>query len=436
MNSISKKMLGEVVVFINGDRGVNYPKTKDYVPKGIPFFSASDLEGRTVNLSNAKFISNEAYEKLRNGKINEGDILFCLRGSLGNIGLAKNIKKGAIASSLVIIRPTKEIEKDFLYYILSGPINRKIVRELDNGSVQGNLSVNDLKKVEISLPNLDNQKAIAHILRTLDEKIILNKKINENLEEIAKALFKSWFIDFDPVKAKSEGISTGLPYEISNLLPNSFEDSEIGKIPNNWDTKKISEWGQTICGKTPSTKNPNYYGNDFMFITIPDLHKGLQITSSSKGLSKSGAELQSKKLLSKGSVLVSCIATPGLIGVIQESCFTNQQINSIIPKNKNFTWFIAFYLLLNKDILLSFGGGGSVFFNLNKSKFDSIEILSPPEKIIDEFNNFVSPLMDKCFALKKEISLLSNIRDTLLPKLISGEVNIPDAEKMIEEVGI
>ena len=91
---------------------------------------------------------------------------------------------------------------------------------------------------------------------------------------------------------------------------------------------------------------------------------------------------------------------------------------------------------MNKGLLLSFGGGGSVFFNLNKSKFDSIEIISPPEQIIDKFNQFVSPLMDKCFALKREISFLSNIRDTLLPKLISGELRIPDAEKMIEEIGI
>ena len=302
-----------------------------------------------------------------------------------------------------------------------------------DSSVRGGLAWKEFCNLRIYIPSIKKQKDLIKKYKIFTDRILLNQKLIQKLDDTAKTLFKSWFIDFDPVKAKSEGRSTGLPDEISALFPDSFEESELGQIPNSWDTKKIADWGETICGKTPSTKNESYYGNDYMFVTIPDLHKGLHVTSSSKGLSKSGAELQSKKLLSKGSILVSCIATPGLIGVIQESCFTNQQINSITPNNKNCTWFIAFFLLMNKDLLLSFGGGGSVFFNLNKSKFDSIEVISPPVHIIEKFNQFVSPLMDKCFAIKREISFLSNIRDTLLPRLISGELRIPNPEKIMEE---
>ena len=343
---------------------------------------------------------------------------------------------GICSTDIWVIRPKENIDSKFLYYWCA---NWKFINFVNSAS-EGTRMPRAKWEVAINheIPNhiYEHQKIIGNILGTLDQKIELNKKNNETLEEIAKALFKSWFIDFDPVRAKAEGRSTGLPNEISDLFPDSFEDSAIGQIPNSWDKKKIADWGETVCGKTPSTKNESYYGNDYMFVTIPDLHKGLHVTSSSKGLSKSGAELQSKKLLSKGSILVSCIATPGLIGVIQESCFTNQQINAITPNNKNCTWFIAFYLLMNKDLLLSFGGGGSVFFNLNKSKFDSIEILSPPVHIIEKFNQFVSPLMDKCFALKREISFLSNIRDTLLPKLISGDLRVPLAEEMMKEIDI
>ena len=279
-------------------------------------------------------------------------------------------------------------------------------------------------------------KRIGDFLSVFDEKIELNKKTNETLEEIAKAFFKSWFIDFDPVRAKEEGRSTGLPDEISEFFPDSLVDSELGEIPFSWHSKKIADWGQTICGKTPATKQQEFYGDGYMFVTIPDLHKGLHITHSTKELTQLGADSQPKKLLPKGSILVSCIATPGLVGVAKKSCFTNQQINSIIPRNKNSTWFLAFYMLMNQNLILSFGGGGSVFFNLSKGKFDEIAILSPSQMVIDAFHDFISPLMEKCFSLKDEISTLSKIRDTLLPKLISGQLRISDAEKILEEVGI
>jgi type I restriction enzyme S subunit len=169
--SWSTSTLDNAADFINGDRGKNYPSSSDYVASGIPFVSASDLDGRRVDLSGATFISQGAYDRLGNGKIQQGDILFCLRGSLGKIGLTKGIQKGAIASSLVIIRPKRNVSRDFLYYILSGSTGKTIARELDNGSVQGNLSVKELKQVEIDLPSPQEQKAIAHILGTLDDKI-------------------------------------------------------------------------------------------------------------------------------------------------------------------------------------------------------------------------------------------------------------------------
>ena len=413
--------------------------SSDYVETGTPIITVEHLLSNRISHKNTPKVSDFDKERLSKYTLRKGDIVFSRVGSVDRRSLVRDEEIGWLFSGRCLrVRPDKLIiDPTYLSYYLGHSKIKYHIRSIAVGATMPSLNTNLLSGLEVLYPpDIKEQNIISHILGTLDEKIELNKKTNETLEEIAKALFKSWFIDFDPVKAKAEGRSTGLPDEISDLFPDSLEESEIGQIPNSWDTKKISDWGETVCGKTPSTKNESYYGNDYMFVTIPDLHKGLHITSSSKGLSKSGAELQSKKLLSKGSILVSCIATPGLIGVVQESCFTNQQINSITPNNKNCTWFIAFYLLMNKDLLLSFGGGGSVFFNLNKSKFDSIEILSPPEKIIDKFNQSVFPLMDKCFALKREISFLSNIRDALLPKLISGELRIPDAEKIIEEVGI
>ena len=432
MTELKSCQIGDVAEIIGGGT----PSTKNEKNFGgdIAWITPKDLSNHDAMYisKGERSITGIGLENSSAKLLPANSILFTSRAPIGYVALAKNeIATNQGFKSLVL---KDDNDPKFFYYLLKNITPQ--IKSYASGSTFQEISGKVLSTITIKIPNANIQKRIGEFLEKFDKKIELNKKNNETIEEISKALFKSWFIDFDPVIAKAEGRSTGLPDEISDLFPNSFEDSEIGQIPNSWDIKKISAWGETVCGKTPSTKNESYYGNDYMFVTIPDLHKGLHITSSSKGLSKSGAELQSKKLLSKGSILVSCIATPGLIGVIQESCFTNQQINSITPNNKNCTWFIAFYLLMNKDLLLSFGGGGSVFFNLNKSKFDSIEILSPPEKIIDKFNQFVFPLMNKCFAHKREISFLSNIRDTLLPKLISGELRISDAEKIIEEAGI
>ena len=427
-------------VFSIGDLGkvctgkTPHTNNQEFYGEEYPFYTPSDMNGGRFLKSTKRYLSKLGISTVRNSIIESGSVLVsCIGSDMGKVTIAPS--KGVTNQQINTICPHDWVDSLYLYYSLCTR-KRELKSLATGGSAQPILNKSSFCQIKIEMPPFHEQKAIAHVLGTLDEKIELNQKTNETLEGITKAIFKSWFINFDPVRAKAKGRSTGLPNEISDLFPDSFEDSEIGQIPNSWNTKKITDWGETVCGKTPSTKKESYYGNDYMFVTIPDLHRGLHITSSSRGLSKSGAELQSKKLLSKGSVLVSCIATPGLIGVIQESCFTNQQINSITPNNKNCTWFIAFYLLMNKDLLLSFGGGGSVFFNLNKSKFDSIAILSPPDKIIYKFNNFAAPLMDKCFALKKEISFLSNIKNTLLPKLISGEIKIPDAEKIIEEVGI
>ena len=441
MNNVSKKMLGEVVVFINGDRGVNYPKAKDYVPKGIPFFSASDLDGRKIDLSNAKFISEEAYEKLRNGKTNEGDILFCLRGSLGNIGLAKNIQKGAIASSLVIIRPTIEIEKDYLYYTLSGPINRKIVRELDNGSVQGNLSVTELKKVEISLPNLKNQKAIAHVISTIDDKIEINKKSNETLEGIAKAIFKSWFIDFDPVRAKSEGLSTGLPDEISNLFPDSFADSELGEIPKSFSVSTIGQVSDFINGFAFASKD--WKSEGLGVVKIGSISPGFVDVAKVSYVSEEFLKTHKKYQLLSGDIVIGMtgayLGQVGMIPIVEKPLLLNQRTGKFNIKEENilsksFLFYLMNNLGFNQSVeTLSYG---SAQHNVSGNDICSMKFIKPTAKINKIFADIGQIIIKKTLINYAEISSLHNIRNCLLPKLISGGLRISDAEKMIEKLEI
>jgi len=432
----STSTLDNAADFINGDRGKNYPSSSDYVANGIPFVSASDLDGRRIDLSGATFISQGAYDRLGSGKIEQGDILFCLRGSLGKIGLAMGIQKGAIASSLVIIRPKQNTTRDFLYYILSGSTGKTIARELDNGSVQGNLSVRELKQVEIDLPPFNEQKAIAHILGTLDDKIELNRKTNETLEAMAKSLFKSWFVDFDPVRAKAEGRHTGLPAEISDLFPDSFEDSELGEVPSGWS---VGEIDQIVNLRKDSLDPASAPDEIFDHYSIPAFDAGKYPAR------ELGSSIKSQKfLVGDGDLLVSKLnpSTPRVwIPFASSGSRAICSTEFLVCRTSSVFGRAYAYCLASSDAIVEAmtglaGGTSNSHQRIRPRDFLALPCCMGTEMVRSAFLDVVEPLLGKSLALRNESKSLSTTRDSLLPKLISGEIRIPDAEKMLEEFGI
>ena len=355
---------------------------------------------------------------------------------IGRVGSSGEIHRSNspcwVSDNAIIAESKDNLDDLFGYYLLKGTRIKQVII----GSTQPLLTQSGLNIIPVSIPPLAEQKKIANILSTLDQKIKLNQKMNETLEEIAKTLFKSWFIDFDPVRARAEGKPTGLSKEISDLFPDSFEDSELGKIPKGWEIKKIKDLGKVICGKTPPTKDKENYGDGFKFITIPDMHNQVFVLDSSKNITEKGAATLEGKLLQSKTICVSCIATPGLTVIIDEPSYTNQQINSIIPNET----FLSYFLFLNFRLLGSkisiYGGGGSVFENLSKSKFENILVKIPDQKVLKSFDEFLTPVFDKIKVNVKENKLLENILDTLLPKLISGKLKISDAKTIVEKIKI
>jgi type I restriction enzyme S subunit len=290
---------------------------------------------------------------------------------------------------------------------------------LNVGAVFDSLKCADIPNFELTIPPISEQKRIAHILGTLDDKIELNRRMAATLEEMARAIFKSWFIDFDPVRAKSEVQPTGLPLEIEALFPDEF-DAE--GVPKGWGYDEVAAIGEIICGKTPSTANPKYYGDDLPFITIPDMHRQTFALCTSKSLSNDGANSQKNKTLQPGTVCVSCIATPGLVVIVDRPSQTNQQINSVVPKDmqESFFWFHSLAGL--GDEIRAAGSGGSVLSNLSTGRFSALKVLFPPASLRRTFHARVKALMDRSRAAAQEIEVLSEIRDALLPKLISGQI--------------
>jgi type I restriction enzyme S subunit len=413
--------------------GVVKPGPED--PDGIPFIRGGDVADGRVAVEQLRTITAEVSEQYTRTLLRGGEIVVSLVGNPGEVAIVPESLRGAnIARQVGLVRLCDAVDTRFVMYYLSSPAGQKALKGHSLGSVQKVINLRDLKTVLIPIPPLLEQQAIAHILGTLDDKIELNRRMNKTLEGIAQAIFKSWFVDFDPVRAKAEGQQPpGLAPEIADLFPDAFEQSELGEIPKGWKVCRVADVGKVVCGKTPSTRVPEYYGNDVPFIRIPDMHGRVFATKTNKMLSLTGAASQQNKTLPPGSICVSCIATPGLVVITTEESQTNQQINALIPQVSGETFFWYWTLIGLSDEIKARGGGGSVVTNLSTGRFSKLKIRSPSASLRSGYSSLVRPLLERVLANQRESCTLAALRDTLLPKLISGELRVPDGERVAAE---
>jgi type I restriction enzyme S subunit len=298
----------------------------------------------------------------------------------------------------------------------------------NSGSAQPSLNRNFVNPVEVRIPPLAEQKIIAHILGTLDDKIELNRKTNETLEAMAKALFKSWFVDFDPVRAKAEGRPTGLPVEISDLFPDLFEDSDLGEIPSGWGVGCLNDCCEITMGQSPPGDTYNEDGEGLPF------YQG----KTDFGFRYPGRRvycLSPTMQASIGATLISVRAPVGSANIAREVCSIGRGI-AALKSRQSADSFIYYLIGTLQGIFESYNSEGTVFGAINGKDLASIQLVVPSTEAIAAFNSQCLPMDDSIQSNTLETEHLTTIRDTLLPKLISGEIRIPDAEKMLEEVGV
>ena len=290
----------------------------------------------------------------------------------------------------------------FLYYMMS----LIDLSRYNEGTSIPSLRTETLNRLDFPIPNLDYQNRVLSILSSIDKKIEINEKINKNLIAIAKAKFRYSFINYEDYEGE-------------------FKDTDYGVIPETFEVYSLNEMSKNIvCGKTPSTKVESNYGDEMPFITIPDMHNNVFVINTERRLSLEGIKTQPKKTLPANSVCVSCIATAGLVSLTFEESQTNQQINSIICKDNICPYFMYLYLEELSEYIKLLGSGGSTTLNLNKNEFSKIKVAIPPQEDMDKFHSFVNPIFEKIKYNQLEIIELQNLRDTLLPKLMSGEIDV------------
>jgi type I restriction enzyme S subunit len=447
MGEWQRYRLDELCEFINGFAF----KSTDYVPASvdtIEVFRMGYIErgGGFKEDDRPVFVPKKYGKKLDKYFLRVGDVTIAMTDMkdrvaiLGNTAWIRDENRFVLNQRVGCIRVKQDdlLDPRFLYFYSNWEPHVDYLRSRANSGVQVNLATSAIKDAELCIPPLVEQRAIAHILGTLDDKIELNRKQNETLEAMARALFKAWFVDFEPVRAKMEGrwvrgqSLPGLPAHLFDLFPDKLVESELGEIPEGWQIMRIGDIGDVICGKTPSTQAADYYGEDIPFITIPEMHGNIFACGIKKRLSLKGAESQIKKMLPSGAICVSCIATLGLVNITTEPSQTNQQINSVVPAEEKETYFWYWTLKNMREAIKAGGSGGSVLDNLSIGRFVELQVNASIGALRLAYNSSVGNLFSQILANATESQTLCQLRDALLPKLISGELRVPEAIKEAE----
>ena len=354
------------------------------------------VDGEILIKKDTKKVDESQYEKYKKSLSNR-TILVSINGTLGNVG-TYNSEKIILGKSACYFNVKNSVDKGFIYYVVSSPAFRQYLESNATGTTIKNISLKQMREYSFAMPSYDEQQRISSILKTIDRKIKGNKEINKNLEQQAQAIFKSWFIDFHPFG---------------------------GNRPIDWVTGIIDDLGaEIICGKTPSTKRKEYYGGNTPFITIPDMHGCVYNVSTERYLSSAGVASQPKKTLPPNTVCVSCIGTAGLVTLVSEKSQSNQQINSIVPKEGISVYYIYLLMQTLSETINKLGQSGSTIVNLNKTQFAKIPVTIPSEQVLCNFDTLCKPLFEMILSNQKENIKLTNLRDTLLPKLMSGELDV------------
>ena len=276
---------------------------------------------------------------------------------------------------------------------------------------------------------------MAHILGALDDKIELNLRMNETLEAMARALFKSWFVDFDPVRAKLDGRDRGVPQTVVGLFPDRFVDSQLG-IPEGWEVSEIGKEVDVVGGATPSTKEAAYWkGGKQHWATPKDLSKlsSPVLLETDRRITETGVQKISSGLLPTGTVLLSSRAPIGYLAIAEVPTAVNQGFIAMVCKRRLPNVFVLFWCFENLDYIKGISGG-TTFAEISKKAFRPIPITVPPEEVLGAYEDAVRPLYDRIVANTKESVMLVQTRNLLLPKLISGEILVHEAEKAGEVV--
>ena len=402
--------LGDCIKLFSG--GTPSKAKEAYWCGNIPWISNKDMKVTRIYESE-DYLSDLG---ANNGThlVSAGTILIVVRGMIlaKKFPVAMAMRRVAFNQDLKAIECISHVIPQFLFYWLQGKEYEMLGLADEAAHGTKRIQTDRLLNYPIELPDSDIQRKIAAILSAYDDLIENNTRRIKILEEMAQALYREWFVHFRfPGHEKVQMV-----------------DSPLGRIPEVWEARTLESFGKIITGKTPSKKVPEYFGDFMPFIKTPDMHGNIFCIESGEKLSELGAASQDNKTLPPNSLCVSCIGTAGVVAITSNYSQTNQQINSIVLEDISCRELLFFSLLDLKETINQHGANGATMVNLNKGKFEALKIVFPNKKMLIEFNMAVFPKFEQIKILQLKNANLRRTRDLLLPKIISGELDVENLD--------
>ena len=406
-------------------------ETKDQSSAGYRLLQIGNIAvGKFRESGKPRYVSEDTFRRLNCTKIEIGDVLIArMPEPTGRAWCVDAPIPDSITSvdvAIVRVDPTK-LDAKYLAYFLNQKSTLQLIASLQTGSTRQRIKRSDLATLEIRTHSLDTQQAIANFLTNLDEKIASNSALSETLEDIAQTIFKSWFIDFDPVKAKMVGEKpAGMDAATAALFPDSMEESELGLIPKGWEISLVGNALDVGGGTTPSTTNSTYWDGEHCWTTPKDLSSQLGIitTSSKRRITDLGLAQISSGLLPVNSVLMSCRAPIGYVSINTIPTAVNQGFITMKHSGDFHPLYVLNWINANMHEIHN-RAGGATFAEITRKAFKEIPFLKPANNVMRKYGEIAEPLLREIEQLTLQTKNLQVVRDLLLPRLISGELQIP-----------
>ncbi len=382
------------------------------VNDGKYLITSRHIVGGEIDLANAYLISNSDYDEVnRRSKVDRWDVLFTMIGTVGEVCLVKNEPNFAI-KNIGLFKSKNELNGKWLYYFLQSKKTKQLLDSLKRGTTQAYIPLAELRNLNILYPKSINEaQNIISVLSALDDKIENNHRMNETLEEMAQAIFKSWFVDFDPVHAKATGNAPAhMDAETATLFPTSFAEDGL---PEGWDNKTLGDVCKITSGKRPPTK-----------MTAPDSENNISVYGGN-GI----AWYTNEVLFEPPFIITGRVGTLGTVYRVYEKCWVSDNALCCFPSNKDVLELIYFAM---KEIDYQSLNTGSTQPLLTQTTLKTQNIIAPTKEVASAFHQNTEILFKKVLANDEENKTLAELRDTLLPKLMSGEIRVKDAEQEVE----
>jgi type I restriction enzyme S subunit len=424
---------GAIIGHKDGNHGSQYPRVEEFGPVGVPFLTAKSLSDGKIDIAGAPRLAEDRADALRFGFVQPGDVLLSHNATVGRVAVVPEFAgRMLIGTSLTYFRVDQEkISPRYLAAYFKGKAFQDELAAVMSHSTRNQVPITAQRRLRVVLPSFPVQRAIAHILGTLDDKIELNRRMNETLEAMARALFKSWFVDFDPVRAKAEGRDPGLPPRVAELFPGSFEDSELGEIPKGWTVGLLGDAVEQL--RDP--ENPlDFPDAEFRHFSIPAFDDG-QVPKVEPGQSIKSLKMR----VPPGVVLLSKlnpeIERVWLVDVEPDDravCSTEFLVlRPLSPFTRSYVYCLTRSPLFRGQIESLVTGTSKSHQRAQADSILNLPVVAPPASAGAAFGNLADRLLMRTLTCRRETGSLAALRDTLLPKLISGELRVEDSAQLL-----